>query len=84
MTQTPLPRSDWQARYGAKRRAIDRAILAEAERWALPEAPQKPQDAPIAFSASPYRPASKRLSVSPAEAKTMREAIARAFGRPLT
>ena len=76
--------NDWQKRFGAKRRAIDRAILAEAERWTPPEAPQKPQDAIISFSASPYRPAPKRPPASPAEAKAMREAIARAFGRPLT
>ena len=76
--------NSWQKRFGAKRRAIDRAILAEAERWTPPEAPQKPQDAPITFSASPYRPTLKRPSASPTEAKTMRDAIARALGRPLT
>lgn len=76
--------NNWQKRFGAKRRAIDRAILAEAERWTPPEAPQKPQDAPITFSASPYRPVPKRPPTAPLGAQTMREAIARAFGRPLT
>ena len=27
-----MKRNDWQAKYGAKRRAIDKAILQEAER----------------------------------------------------
>jgi hypothetical protein len=53
------PKNDWQARFGAKRRAIDRAILAEAERTI---------EEPISFKV---------------DARIDRDAIARAFGRPL-
>lgn len=41
-----MKRNDWQARFGAKRRAIDRKILAECERE-ISKAPT-PREAAIA------------------------------------
>lgn len=61
----------WQAKFGAKRRAIDRAILREAE-LAL-YGPQKPQDgSPIIFGPSDRQ-----------EREAASERLARAFGRPV-
>jgi hypothetical protein len=42
------PKNDWQARFGAKRRAIDRAVLAEAERQISSDF-IKPHQEPIDF-----------------------------------
>ena len=67
-----MPRkNEWASRFGAKRRATDRALLAECERAiGLEEksAPQRPKTEP---------PPSAAVSDDP------RVAIARAFGRPV-
>jgi hypothetical protein len=64
--------NDWQTRFGAKRRAIDRALLAECERAiGLEEksAPQQPK------TETPPSAANSGLSE--------RDRIARAFGRQI-
>ena len=63
--------AEWTKRFGAKRRAIDRALLQEAER-AIP-GPQKPQEPP--------RPIS--VDIDTLTNDEALAAIARAFGRPL-
>lgn len=70
--------NDWQKRFGAKRRAIDKAILAECERQiALEERRGDGAGGPKADSRSPTPP---KPGTAASEA---RNAIARAFGRPL-
>lgn len=74
--QAPKP-GTWARDFAFKRRLIDRAILAEAERAIAAEeaaqASQKPQDAPISFAGPSIRQQNEEA----------RAAIARAFGRPL-
>ena len=72
--------NDWQKRFGAARRAIDRAILAECERRIAAEDRQ-------ATETGSGRPRTDFRRQTPAEPETgaseARSAIARAFGRPL-
>lgn len=71
-----MKRNDWQIRFGAARRALDRKLLAEWERnyGDMPlEGPQMPQDGRIDFEATK----------TAAKPSVDRGAIARAFGRPL-
>lgn len=56
MTKTNVEPKTWLQRFGAKRRAIDRAILAELE---------------------------QTIAAEERAADAMRQAIARAFGRPV-
>ena len=78
--------NEWQARYGQKRRAIDRALLAECERQiareecALGEL-QNSQDDHSASGRPNTAKNSRRASPLDHDA---RAAIALAFGRPLT
>jgi hypothetical protein len=66
-----MPRAnDWQRRFGASRRARDRALLAEAERAIGLEDCERP-------------PAAKIDRGPSAASSEAREAIARAFGRPV-
>ena len=69
----------WEQRFGAKRRAIDRALLAECEN-ALGE-PQISQN--NHSSAGPPNTAKNSGRLSPLD-HDARTAIAKAFGRPLT
>jgi hypothetical protein len=64
-----MTKSDWASRFALKRRAIDRAILAECERQIAQEA----QDGPRGHEA---------INPSP-DPESPAEAIARAFGRPV-
>lgn len=67
---------NWQARFGAARRALDRRLLAEWERnyGDMPlEGPQTPQDGKVDLEATK----------TAAKPSVDRGAIARAFGRPL-
>lgn len=64
---------DWQKRFGAKRRVIDRAILAECERQIAREA-----QGPASTDSRSRTPPQPETTASEARA-----AIARAFGRPL-
>ena len=65
--------NEWQARYGKKRRAIDRALLAECERRLASEE--------RAANTTHNNTNAERLSPLDHSA---RAAIALAFGRPLT
>jgi hypothetical protein len=64
-----MVKSNWQARFGAARRAKDRALLAEVEKQIAGEA-VKEMAAQV-----------KGVVADPDE---IRERIARAFGRPAT
>ena len=64
--------NDWQARFGAKRRAIDRALLAECERAIGLE-----ESAGLHTAKTSQRP-----SAAVSERIGPRSPIARAFGRP--
>lgn len=70
-------KSTWASEFALKRRAIDRAILAEAEKYFTDlearEATQTLPESPIDFSGVHDR----------TEAQEARAAIARAFGRPI-
>jgi hypothetical protein len=70
--------NSWLSLYGAKRRAIDIAILAEAER-AIDD-PQSAEDGRLAPQATRTPKAPVRPSTLD---RNMRLAIAKAFGRPL-
>jgi hypothetical protein len=61
-----MPRQNsWQSLYGAKRRAIDKAILAEAER-AIAAAPVLPETSPAEAIARAFgRPIQSRPNPSP-------------------
>lgn len=73
-----MRKNDWQLKFGAKRRAIDRALLAECERQiALEMACGDGAGAPKANSGCQTPPQSETA------ASEARNAIARAFGRPL-
>ena len=63
--------NDWQMRFGARRRAIDRAILAECER-----AIGLKERAGLHTAKTSQRP-------SAAVSEDPRAAICRAFGRPV-
>ena len=84
-----MPRNDWQALYGKRRREIDRAILAEAERQiAAQERATLAQDRHLASEGVKCPKTSKRPSAAASAPRTLdseaRNAIARAFGRALT
>ena len=67
-----MPRkNEWISRYGAKRRAIDRALLAECERAIGLE------------ESAGLQPAKTSQRPSAAVSEDPRAAIARAFGRPV-
>ena len=75
--------NEWEARYGAKRRQIDRELLAECERTL--EAPKMPEDRHLA-SEDARRPKTPERASTAAERPASldlaaRERIARAFGR---
>lgn len=63
----------WARDFAFKRRAIDKAILAECELRIAAEASQTPAEPPISFSGPSLHQ----------EREEARAAIARAFGRPL-
>ena len=65
-------RNEWMTKLGAKRRAIDKALLAELERQIA-----SPDRAPCAPKATQVAENSERLSAA------ARTAIALAFGRPM-
>lgn len=70
----------WEKQFGASRRRLDRRLLADWERNygdMPPEAPQKPAGGPTTFLAASTPPK------APTPADDARQAIARAFGRPL-
>jgi hypothetical protein len=75
MNTPHAPPNGWEAKFGCRRRAIDRALLAECER-AINE-PSKPQDGRWG-SPAPKTPEQASWLASEA-----RERIARAFGRAL-
>lgn len=71
-----MPRkNEWQSRYGARRKAIDRALLAECERTLGLEEAKGPLPAK-----NGQRPSAVN---SEAPGDDARAAIARAFGRPV-
>jgi hypothetical protein len=83
-----IRKNDWQSRFGAKRRAIDRKLLLEVEReitntdlaWIERQANHAAtlaQDSRFAFEA-PNSAADSKTAADEARA-----AIARAFGRPV-
>jgi hypothetical protein len=73
-----MTKSIWASRFALKRRAIDRALLAECERRiAAEERAQKPQDGPRGAEATQTPPKPDLAAYDPAAA------IARAFGRPV-
>jgi hypothetical protein len=71
--------NNWEKTYGARRRAIDRALLTECEN-ALGE-PQISQNSHS--SAKPPNTVKNSGRLSPLD-QDARTAIAKAFGRPLT
>ena len=68
-----MKKNDWERRFGAARRAIDRKLLADCERQIAREGQGQ------AFAS----PQSRTLPQSETAADEARIAIARAFGRPL-
>ena len=68
---SPKANKHWSALYAAKRRAIDRVILAEAERAI-------PNETPVPEPSQPQETPSVKFAVD-----DMRDEIARAFGRPV-
>jgi hypothetical protein len=75
----PSMTGTWEQRFGARRRAIDRKILAEAEREiSAQERATLPPDARLTTKAIQTPPDPARLD------QAARTAIALAFGRPLT
>ena len=67
--------NQWEARYGARRRAIDRALLAEAEAAIGLEENARPHSAAPKWIQAEMR---EQISFEDSE----RQRIARAFGRP--
>ena len=67
-----MPRkNEWASRYGAKRKAIDRAILAEAE--------AKLTDAGVKLTQTGAIPTDVQQQID--SLKLVREAVGRVFGR---
>ena len=79
----PSMTGTWEQRFGARRRAIDRALLAECERQiAAQERATSPQDG--RWGSAPPDPETAADGQRARLDQAARTAIACAFGRPLT
>jgi hypothetical protein len=75
-----MTQSTWQARYGTRRRQIDRALLAELERQiSSPGNATPPQD--VNFASTATRTPKTQEQASWLD-RLARNRIAQAFGRP--
>ena len=79
MNTPHTPPNRWEAKFGSRRRAIDKALLAEAERQiSAQEHARSPQDSRWGSEAAQTPKTPERASWLASEARSR---IARAFGR---